>query len=418
MSPNATPSSDGQSSSTQPATTPLTQGQSPSQPGTAPDDDHQNHGNTSHHGDGCSTATYHTIQSAVDAVPAGATIVVCAGTYAESVTITKQLTLSGRKGAVIDAAHQPYGIGMTAPYVTVTGMTVENASMDNNAPGDGIITAGFLNGQPAPADHETIRNNVTKNNAGAGIDLLSTSHTVVWGNWSTNNGIGINVANDLGKPSSYNTIIGNVASDNPGGCGIVLADHTGQGIFGTVIIGNYADNNGLGTPSAPDASAGSGILLAAGGAGGAWDNLIALNEASGNGHGGLALHAHAPGLNFSGNVMAFNRVGTNNLRQDTGDPETTGIYLGDASPLTIAVFGNTVHDDHFGIFTAGDVTVLGGDFNRFVNVADAFGSAPSYASAPGGPPGGGPAPTNASAPGAGAPQGAATPQGGATTTAG
>lgn len=50
----------------------------------------------------CSTAAYSTIQSAVTAAPAGETVEVCAGTYTTQVTISKQLTLAGSGGPVVD----------------------------------------------------------------------------------------------------------------------------------------------------------------------------------------------------------------------------------------------------------------------------------------------------------------------------
>src|SRR5947209_5130203 len=72
-------------------------------------DDHHGHGN-GHHGHGnqgtlfvsssgssggagysCATANYSTIQSAVDAAPAGGTVIVCPGTYTEDVVISQPL---------------------------------------------------------------------------------------------------------------------------------------------------------------------------------------------------------------------------------------------------------------------------------------------------------------------------------------
>ena len=99
---------------------------------------------------------------------------------------------------------------------------------------------------------------------------------------------------------------------------------------------------------------------------------------SGNGHAGVALHAHAPGTNFSGNVIAWNVIGRNNLRTDTDDLKTTGVYLADASPLTITVIGNIISNNYYGIFTAGSVIVKGALFNGFVNVVHATGSYPTY----------------------------------------
>jgi hypothetical protein len=42
-------------------------------------------------GDSCDTAAYSTIQSAVDAAPAGGTVIVCSGTYSEDVIVSAPL---------------------------------------------------------------------------------------------------------------------------------------------------------------------------------------------------------------------------------------------------------------------------------------------------------------------------------------
>jgi hypothetical protein len=90
------------------------------------------------------------------------------------------------------------------------------------------------------------------------------------------------------------------------------------------------------------------------------------------------LHAHAPNLNFSGNLVAFNQIGTNNVRTDFADLKTTGIYLGDVSRLKITIVGNRISDDYYGIFTAGPVTVIGRTHNQFHNVHKRFGSVANY----------------------------------------
>lgn len=334
-------------------------------------------GSASHHGGSCRDAVFSSVQAAVSSAPAGGTVVVCRGTYHESVTVDKKLRLVGRLGSVIDAKGYTYGVGVAADWVTVAGLTVENADDTSSGPADGILTAGFGPRGPVAADHVVIRGNLTRNNKGAGIDLNSTSWSVAAHNISKNNGIGVNVSDDLGIPASHNRISNNVASDNPGGCGIVLADHTGVGVFANVVEANTANRNGLGTPSAPNASSGSGIILA-GSSGGVWDNVVRANFFYGNGHAGVALHAHAPGLNFSGNRIIDNVIGKNNLRTDFQDLETTGIYLADASDLTITVANNTIHDDHFGVFTAGNVTLKGFASNHFFRVAKRLGSFPTY----------------------------------------
>jgi parallel beta-helix repeat protein len=328
----------------------------------------------------CASAAYSSVQAAVDAVAVHGTVNVCPGTYAESVTIGHALTLRGKPGATIDATGQPYGVGIAADWSTVTGLSVVNASdVSNGSPADGIVTAGFVDGVPVAANHVTITHDVLTNNLGAGIDANSTSYSTISNNDAENNGIGINIADDLGGPAAHNMFAGNTASNNPGGCGFALADHTGAGIFDNSIIGNVANDNGLGTPSRPDSSSGSGIIFASPIPGGAvYDNRVIGNTFDGNGHGGVALHAHAPGGNFSGNVVVGNRIGTNNTRTDFADLQTTGIYLADVSPLTITIVGNVIHDDHYGIFTAGPVTVVIPIANSYQHVVSPVGSTPTY----------------------------------------
>jgi parallel beta-helix repeat protein len=330
----------------------------------------------------CRNAAYSSIQAAVEAAPLHGTVVVCKGVYKTTVTVDRAVNLHGDRGAVVDATGQEYGVGVAASWVTVSGLTVENASSTaTGSPADGIITAGFVNGVPKIADHVTITGNTVKGNLGSGIDLNSTSYSVASNNRATGNGVGINMADDLGAAASHNRITGNVSNKNPGGCGIALADHAGLGIFDNVISGNVANDNGLGTPSAPNASAGSGIVLADPGeapGGGVYGNLVSGNSFSGNGHAGVEVHAHAPGLNFSGNVITRNFIGRNNLRTDTDDLQTTGVYVGDAGPLKITVAGNTIYDNYYGIFTAGQVTVKGVKLNRFIHVTHRTGSHPTY----------------------------------------
>lgn len=322
-----------------------------------------------------------TVQGGVDAVARGGTVVVCPDTYAGSVSITRTLTLRGLPGAVIDATGHDYGIGIGADHVTVTGMTVRNASgvehptgtPEPSGHGDGIITA--VDGGQAVGDHARIIGDVTTGNAGAGIDVDSSRGTVVEFDRSSGNGaVGINVVDDFGPAAAGDLVIGNVTSDNPNGCGIALASHGGAGVTGVRVEGNRSDRNGT-------ARGGAGILLASAVPGAVLqDNLIAGNEASGNGHSGFQLHAHAPGDHLAGNRVLGNWFGRNNVIGDAGDPGTTGVFLGTSagSPLTITVSGNHITDDTVGIFAAGPVD-LDAHGNTFRGVTHPVVTQPSYA---------------------------------------
>jgi parallel beta-helix repeat protein len=331
----------------------------------------------------CNNAQYSTISAAVAAAQTGSTIYVCAGTYDEDVVVTESLTITG-SGAVVNpgtATNSPYAsaIGnnaftVLAPNVTIEGFTVEDAT------GDGILSAG---------DHSTIVNNTAINNGGTGIDLNGSSWSTVSGNTATGNaGGGVYLTNDAanfiaGATASHDTVTGNVTDDNPGGCGIILADHFGstsgvnttQGIFDNTIQGNRVEGNGN-----DPVGSGSGIVLATEAPGGAvYNNTIEGNTIDGNGLAGVTLHSHLAGQDLSGNIVVGNDIGTNNLGGDYGDPSTTGVYVGSVGPLTITVSGNVIHDDADGIFSAGPVTVNGSYFNFFQNVPTPSGTDPTYA---------------------------------------
>ena len=329
------------------------------------------HGKPGHGDFSCATAAFSSIQAAVNATAPRGQVIICRGSYRQDVTVTKRLTLIGYRGAEIDAKGRPYGVGLAHSYSAVVGLTVKNATVNTKAgwPGDGILTAGFVAGKPVASNHDVIRHDITLLNQGAGIDLNSTSWSVAASNTSIRNGVGINLSNDLGKPDAHNIVRYNNASYNPGGCGVALADHTGAGVFRNLITRNVLDGNGLGTPSRPNASAGSGVILAAAGTkGGVWDNVISENRMSGNGHGGVAMHVHMKGPKFYGNRVVRNSIGRNNLRTDYADRATTGIYLGSAGLSSITVKYNLITNNRIGIFAAGRVVVRDWRLNAFRHV--------------------------------------------------
>jgi parallel beta-helix repeat protein len=300
------------------------------------------------------------------------------------VNVDRKITLAGRHGATIDATGKPYGVGVSASWSTITGLTVMNASPLNppSQPADGIVTAALTATGPVVANHVQILRNTVTGNAGSGIDVNSSSWNTVSFNTTSQNGVGINVADDLGTPANHNTITYNNASNNPGGCGIVLADHLGgptTGVSWNYVAHNIADGNGLGTPTALGATAGSGLILASPVANAiVMHNTITRNEFSGNGLAGVAIHAHVAGSKFSGNAITMNLIGTNNTVGDENDPKTTGIYLGSVDPLTVTVKRNVIHDNYYGIFTSGPVTVHRVRANFFSGVTQKLGTFPTF----------------------------------------
>ncbi|HEY8748986.1 MAG TPA: NPCBM/NEW2 domain-containing protein [Tepidisphaeraceae bacterium] len=126
-----------------------------------------------------SSTVYATIQSAVDAAAPGATINVDAGTYNESVNISKTLTLRGAQ-AGIDARSArgaesivfatTTAINITANDVTIDGFTVQGNGQNIGAG----LGAGIIMG---PSIHGThVVNNIIQNNI-TGIYLSNDSDT-------------------------------------------------------------------------------------------------------------------------------------------------------------------------------------------------------------------------------------------------
>jgi hypothetical protein len=326
-------------------------------------------------GTSCGTATYSTISDAVgaDGVATGGTVIVCKGVYHEFVNIVRPLTLAGRPGAVVDATGIPIGIAIGGDDVTVEGMTVEHATPSKSIPlGDGIATLGLGAQGPQAGNHDLIIDNVAKDNVGNGIDLNTTFGSSAVGNVTKHDGVGINVTDDLGRPSHNNRVIDNVSNANNKGCGIVVAEHTGAGVYHNLVLGNTVNHNGTG-------SDGAGIFLGGGGTtGGTFNNVLKDNSAHGNTLAGIAIHVHNPATRkhphpkstakWSGNRLIGNDLGHNNLgfthktkkgkkvrTGDYKDNKSTGLYIGSYEPLKVLASGNWIHNDQIGVFTAGTV---------------------------------------------------------------
>ena len=352
-------------------------------------------------GTSCASAAYSTIGDGIAAAAAGSTVVVCAGTYKESVAISRALTLTSQ-GATIDATGLDNGIRITASNITVMGFTVENAT------GEGILAqqpnpvkGPMIQGQQLftgmPITNVVIKHNVVENNdqgglpanvtttkyvecqaqgpipgdCGEGIHLWSVANSEVLLNTVTGNSGGILLTDEFG-PTHGNLIAGNVVTDNAYDCGITLPSHnlgrdpqTGKlmpafgGVYDNVVRNNVVLDNGL-------LGQGAGVGIFAPGPGTAsYGNVIEGNTMAGNGLAGVALHAHAPGAWVGDNVIRNNLIGTNNLAGDpdvspTKDMATTGILAWSAAtPITVTISGNTIYGNWYGIWLGHVVSAPG-----------------------------------------------------------
>ncbi len=320
-------------------------------------------------------AMYRTITGGVAAVAAGGTVKVCGGTYHEDVLVNKSITLVGENAVVSpDAGDSTFLTGPTggnnAFTVTAPGVVIHNFTV-RDATGDGILLLG---------DHGAITHVRALHNGINGINVDGSSYSEIRDNTLTHNNGGIELANDplaagidlpgVSGTAAYNRIEDNTVTDNPAACAIYLVDHAGsdtpgdwRGIHDNLIRGNYVVRNAL-------QGFGAGVLLATPVPGGAvYNNRIQGNTISTNGLPGVSLHSHLPGQDLNGNVVYGNAIGTNNiLGLETQDSETTGVFVGTHDPVTITVQGNRIFDNHYGVFTAGPVTLLHVAHNKFTNV--------------------------------------------------
>jgi parallel beta-helix repeat protein len=363
---------------------------------------------------GCGFNTYPTIGAAVLAAPSGATIVVCPGTYHESVVVpsTEKLTIRGIAQPVIDAGGtgpNP-GVQVLSSGTVIKGFTVENAF------GEGILVGSDPGAGPTISgvsiENNTIINDDQGNptnlplvssaygqcaetpqtapappipgDCGEGIHLLSANNSTVVNNRVYGDSGGILLTDENG-PTFGNLIAHNVVAHNQYDCGVTVAGHNialAGGIYHNTIADNLITNNGV-------LGQGAGVLFASpvpggvyGTGGAVYDNLVEGNYIWGNGLGGVTVHSHSTGQDLSGNSIVGNFFGTNNLAPDPDfafagkdfiDGQTTGIVIATLSDITINIADNVVANDANGIWIGevfgAKVTVTGTASNVFVNEA-------------------------------------------------
>lgn len=373
------------------------------------------HGKSSAKDRSCSSAAFKSIQSAVNAAPAGGSVVVCQGTYHEQVAITKPLWLTGYKATIDETGVTPKfkvsvpGVGTLAIFaavvdtssnVGISGFTIKNAQ------GEGILAAGVkgtIHG--VTIEHNTVVHNdlgggvppkssyfecaaegTVPGDCGEGVHLLSVAYSTIKGNYVANNSGGILLTDETG-PNHNNVVENNVVTQNTTDCGITVPGHNSNavnskgklqpsvaGVYSNVIRWNVVTYNGL-------KGDGAGVLFADGAAGSAsYNNLVTGNYIANNGLSGVTMHAHIVKKGqheyLSGNAIVGNTIGKNNIDGDPldspaspKDTSTTGVlvYSG-GTPVWVNISHNHISNNKIGIWLSKPVTVVGLKTNSFVNV--------------------------------------------------
>jgi parallel beta-helix repeat protein len=207
-------------------------------------------------------AQFATIQAAVNAAPTGSRVLVCPGTYAEQVEITKPLTLmgvaSGNRGVAVIVPPPsglivpPGGVTTTAPQVFV-----------HDTPGPVIVsnlTVDGSNSQIANCANPTYVEGVYFLDASGEIEnILAQNQSVLAGGQYCGNGLGLRLTSFAGSavvtlenntvshydwgifasyPQAKATIRNNSLLGNQGTAGIVLYNDVGAAITGNSVVGN------------------------------------------------------------------------------------------------------------------------------------------------------------------------------------
>ncbi len=184
---------------------------------------------------------YATIQAAIDAATAGDTVNVAAGTYAETITITKALTLNGVQAGT-DARTRS-----GAEFVISS--SDANGSVQVAATGTVTIDGFTISGSPVKAIHVTdvttsvvVRNNIIEAASVDAINLFNAQSALVDQNWIKGAATsGITAGNDNGTPSELDgtitsaTITNNKIENSQYG---ITGYQSGSTISGNEVIGS------------------------------------------------------------------------------------------------------------------------------------------------------------------------------------
>jgi parallel beta-helix repeat protein len=322
----------------------------------------------------CTASPCRTITYAVGQASPGDTISVASGTYTESVSVTKTLSLIGHD-ATIDAAGQtspPNGVvisGAGAAGTLFSGFTVENAGLE------GIFAVQTTD--ITIASNRVVNNDTygpfnplcadQPDDCGEAVHLQSVTNSTVSGNLVQANVGGILLTDEDG-PTSGNMISDNTVLDNTLDCGITLASHhfslvaaaapNVAGVYQNQVLHNTSNGNG---------AAGIGVFAGPPGAA-AWGNVVSGNTAMNNGFAGLMIHSHTPFQYVNDNVLVNNTLAGNGIDDDNPvDDAPTAISVFSAVipiPHTV-IASNRISNEHYGIVTLNAVQLSGLPSNKF-----------------------------------------------------
>src|ERR1700693_28433 len=265
--------------------------------------------------------SYSTIQKAVDASPAGTTIDVCPGTYAEQVSITKNLILTGVTAGTADAPT----------IVPPTGGLVVNAS-DPSGGGSPVAAQIVVT---SPATSVTVERLTVDgaNNQVTGCASFGGSGPLVVGIYF------LNVSGTITQNAVRNQLQDTADQDCPNGLGIYA--ESGGGAVATVTISNNTvrnyQQNGITANGFGDGSAGPAATIIN-------NTAPGTGATATSGKNGIQIGFGATGQ-VTGNITIQDIFASSSNNGDAG----VGILVFASTGITVS--NNVVGNTQFGIVT-------------------------------------------------------------------
>jgi len=303
-------------------------------------------GNDANDGDTAATAKK-TIQAAVNQVSPGGQVIVAAGTYAQDVSVSKALTLTGAGPAttIIDPVNY---VGISADNVTF-----KDIAMSNGTHGVRLSKTG------SPLANTTFDNVHFKNNTNRGIDIVNLLHVV---NLQVLNSLFEGNATAIRMPSNATAdgiTIDNTTFQNQTGSGFYQANDNNVGWVKNLTVKNSTFTN-LGTSGSGHA----GVYAEE------FSNVLIENSTfTGNRYGINLFDAYSVAASVTtnviirGNTFTDHKASTIAFRSTTSDPNAQLALIED----------NTINQNVSGAagsFAAIAVTTSGTNANGAVDVVD------------------------------------------------
>jgi parallel beta-helix repeat protein len=198
---------------------------------------------------------YALLADAIEAAAEGATITMCEGTFDESVTITKSLTIDGAGLATLNAPVNTSAITIEAADVTITGLEIASTrhgvviSESTGVTLTELVMVGIGNYAITAEDSEglTIEGCSLSGNGYGGISIDGGDATLTDNVIADNISFGVVASGSADLTMSGNSISGSIyTADTPDGIGLSLSDGASATSVGDTFSSNelvnvYAD---------------------------------------------------------------------------------------------------------------------------------------------------------------------------------